>query len=181
MKSHIFAFLFICALTLVVGCGDAANEPTANKGQATTADPNEIIIGSFPQKMLENGEPSHITVQHLLIAFEGSVPGKSVTRTREEAETLAKKLFEEAKSGGDFDLMIEKNTDDSPPGIYHMANFGQQADMNNPIPSRMVFARGNMVGAFGNVGFPLKVGEFGLATYDPEESKYGWHIIKRLQ
>lgn len=38
-----------------------------------------------------------------------------------------------------------------------------------------------MVGAFGNVGFPLKVGEVGLAEYDPTESKYGWHIIKRLK
>jgi parvulin-like peptidyl-prolyl isomerase len=38
-----------------------------------------------------------------------------------------------------------------------------------------------MVPAFGNVGFALKVGEIGIADYDPHTSPFGWHIIKRLK
>lgn len=37
-----------------------------------------------------------------------------------------------------------------------------------------------MVPAFGDVGFPLKVGEIGVSKYDPQNSPSGWHIIKRL-
>ena len=40
--------------------------------------------------------------------------------------------------------------------------------------------RSAMVSAFGDVGFDLKVGELGLATFDTEASPFGWHIIKRL-
>ena len=121
-------------------------------------------------------EPSHITVQHCLIGFKGSVPGKPISRTKEEAKELATKLLEELKAGADFDDIIRKNTDDSPPGIYKMANFGI-----SPNASEQVFARGEMVPAFGNTGFPLQVGEYGLAEFDSKKSPYGWHIVKRVE
>jgi hypothetical protein len=38
-----------------------------------------------------------------------------------------------------------------------------------------------MVRAFGDIGFSLEVGGVGLAVYDSAMSKYGWHIIKRLE
>ena len=121
-------------------------------------------------------EPSHITVQHCLIGFKGSVPGKPISRTKEEAKELATKLLAELKAGADFDDIIRKNTDDSPPGIYKMANFGV-----SPNASEQVFARGEMVPAFGNTGFPLQVGEYGLAEFDSKKSPYGWHFVKRVE
>jgi len=30
------------------------------------------------------------------------------------------------------------------------------------------------------VSFKLSVNEIGMAVFSPENSKYGWHIIKRL-
>ena len=154
----------VCILSLMAGCSESGPK-----------------IGKFTQTMLENGEASHITVQHVLIAFEGSVPGKSIARSQEDAEKLANEIFAKAQAGEDFDKLVKEYTDDSPPGIYHMANFKQKSDMNNRVAANMVFPRTGMVGAFGNVGFPLKVGEVGLANYDTAESKYGWHIIKRLK
>jgi parvulin-like peptidyl-prolyl isomerase len=44
-----------------------------------------------------------------------------------------------------------------------------------------VFARDGMVPAFGDVGFPLAVGEIGMADFNPQTSPYGWHIIKRVE
>jgi parvulin-like peptidyl-prolyl isomerase len=38
-----------------------------------------------------------------------------------------------------------------------------------------------MVQAFGDVGFPLELGGIGMAAFDPVKSKYGWHIIKRVE
>lgn len=121
-------------------------------------------------------EPDYVTVQHILIAFSGTIPGKDITRSVDEARVLAEELFERAKSGEDFDALVKEYTDDSHPGIYKMANFGIAADMAN-----QVYARDRMVAAFGDVGFPLKVGGIGLAPYDPQKSKYGWHVIKRLE
>jgi PPIC-type PPIASE domain len=121
-------------------------------------------------------EPPYITVQHCLIAFKGSLPGKPISRSMDEAKELAEKLLEDLRSGAEFDPIIVEHTDDSPPGIYKMANHGTPGDMSNGI-----YARGGMVPAFGDTGFPLKVGEYGLAAYDAEKSPYGWHIVKRIK
>ena len=126
-------------------------------------------------------EPDNITVQHILVGFLGSVPGKNITRTKKSAEKLANELLAKAKAGEDFDALVKEHTDDSHPGIYHMCNFGLKGDRSSSDPSEHIYPRGNMVGAFGNVGFPLEVGEVGLAAFDPVTSKYGWHIIKRVK
>ncbi len=123
---------------------------------------------------MPNNEPEHIQVQHILIGFSGSVPGKPIRRTQEEARTLAYDLLKQAQAGANFDELVRKHTDDSPPGIYGMSNLGIS-------PAAGEFARNQMVGAFGNVGFVLQVGEYGVADYDPRTSPYGWHIIKRVR
>ena len=102
------------------------------------------------------------------------VPGKNITRTKEEARTLAEDILKRAKAGEDFDALVRENTDDRPPGIYKMSNHGVPAPPGG-------YARGGMVAAFGDVGFPLEVGGIGMAAHDPTKSRYGWHIIKRTE
>ena len=121
-------------------------------------------------------EPKHVTVQHILIAFEGTISKETVTRTQEEAEKLAFEIFERAKIGEDFDSLVKEFTDDQYPGVYRMSNFDAEPDMDQGE-----FSRSKMVKAFGDVSFKLLVNEIGLADYDREDSKYGWHIIKRIQ
>jgi len=138
------------------------------------------VLGCQSKKESEEAakapEPEFIAVQHILIAFEGSVPGKNITRSQQSAAELANKVLAMAKEGKDFDELVKEFTDDSHPGIYKMANFGVPADM-----SQKVYPRDKMVPAFGDVGFPLEVGEVGMAEYDPVKSKYGWHIVKRVE
>jgi hypothetical protein len=121
-------------------------------------------------------EPDHVTVQHILIAFKGSIPKDTVSRTQEEAEKLALEIFERAKRGEDFDQLVKDYSDDQYPGVYKMSNFNIEAEMDQGESSRSA-----MVKAFGDVSFGLAVGEIGLAKYSPDESKYGWHIIKRIR
>jgi len=121
-------------------------------------------------------EPEVITVQHILIGFAGSVPGKGITRSRGEAQQLAEEVLKRAQGGEAFDVLVRENTDDSAPGIYKMANRGVPPD-----PKQKRFARDSMVAAFGDVGFPLEIGEIGMAAYDPRKSPFGWHIIKRIE
>jgi len=126
---------------------------------------------------LAQAEPERVTVQHILIAFKGSLPDDTkVTRSREDAEKLALQVFERAKAGEDFAAMVKMYTNDSYPGIYKMTNKGLTPDR-----AKQEYSRTGMVKAFGDVGFSLEVGGVGLAVYDPATSKYGWHIIKRLE
>ena len=71
---------------------------------------------------------------------------------------------------------MKNYTDDSYPGIYSMSNVNIPPDED-----KGEFSRTRMVKAFGDVSFSLAKGEVGLAEYDPDESKYGWHIIKRIE
>lgn len=121
-------------------------------------------------------EPDRVEVQHILISFKGAIPDDKVTRTRGEAEALAKELFARAKANEDFDALVKEYTDDQHPGIYRISNTGISPDAVNKE-----YSREKMVKAFGDVSFSLKVGEIGIANYDPATSKYGWHIIKRLK
>jgi parvulin-like peptidyl-prolyl isomerase len=141
--------------------------------QKSTDEAVEPEMSAEPEKKVE---PERITVQHILIAFQGTIPVEEVTRTQEEALTLAQEILERARSGEDFDSLVKEFTDDQHPGIYKMSN----TDVP-PKEEEMEYSRTRMVKAFGDVSFSLAVGEIGLAEYDPETSKYGWHIIKRLE
>ena len=118
--------------------------------------------------------PTRIRVQHILIGFAGSIPGKGITRTKEEAKQLAGEILARARGGEDFDALVRQHTDDSPPGIYGMSGTGFP-------PKGDEYARDKMVPAFGDVGFAISPGNVDLAEYDPRTSPYGWHVIKRLK
>ena len=130
---------------------------------------------AFGSAACSSQTPDRITVQHILIAFKGSIPDAKVTRSIPEAKELAFDLYQRAKKGEDFDALVKQYTDDEYPGIYAMSNFGIEPDS-----ARKEYARNKMVKAFGDVGFRLEVNGIGLAQHDPKDSKYGWHIIKRL-
>jgi parvulin-like peptidyl-prolyl isomerase len=57
-----------------------------------------------------------------------------------------------------------------------MTNFGVEPDK-----AKKEYSRSGMVKSFGDVSFGLPANGIGLAVYDPRNSKYGWHIIKRLE
>lgn len=135
-----------------------------------------ILVASIFLFFSCRGEPDHVTVQHILIAFKGSIPKEDVTRTRSEAEKLAHEILERAMKGEDFNALVKEYTDDQYPGIYEMSNIGVSPDQ-----SKSEYSRSRMVKAFGDVSFALSINEIGLAKYDPEASKYGWHIIKRIE
>lgn len=114
-----------------------------------------------------------IEVQHVLIGFAGSVQGKQITRSKEEAGALAQEVLERAKKGEDFTGLVKKYTADSSPGIYRMCDAKE-------VPKGF-YSRYGMVKAFGDVSFSLQPGEFGMTEWSVEGSPFGWHIIKRLR
>ena len=157
----------LLALAAAVACdrGEAPSPP-APPAPASQAPP-------APPETTPPGQPERIAVAHVLVSFKGGVPG--VTRTKEEAEALAKELYDRIRKGEAFEPIRKRFTDDrGGSDEYAMANHGVQ-------PQGAERKRSGMVPAFGDVGFTLKVGEVGMAPYDPQKSPYGWHIIKRTK
>mgnify|MGYP002628564646 CR=1 FL=1 len=78
-----------------------------------------------------HGEAERVKIQHILISFAGT--GTEATRTKEEAEALAKDILAQAQNGADFDALVRSNTDDpgsvasTPPGSYPLLNNRQKA------------------------------------------------------
>lgn len=157
----------LLALVTWVAC-DRGETPAPNTPPAPTG-PSAAPEGPPP------GQPERIAVAHVLVSFKGALPDPEVKRTREEAEALAKELYDRIKGGEDFEPIRMRFSDDRR-GLaeYAMANHGV-------TPQGQERPRQGMVPAFGDVGFTLKVGEVGMAPYDPEKSRYGWHIIKRTK
>lgn len=146
---------------------------TANAAKGgSVSEGTKAAPGTMPVK--PDVEPQHVQLQHILIGFAGSIPGKGITRTKEEAKKLAYEVLERARKGEDYDALVKQYTEDSPPGIYELSGRGV-----TPGPGE--YARDRMVPAFGNVGFTISPGNIGIADYDPQASPYGWHIIKRLK
>lgn len=101
-----------------------------------------------------------IKVAHVLIGWDGSLPGKPIKRTKEEALALAKEIAHEArKSGNDFIGLVWKHSDDNGPGVYDL------------IPSM----RGRYVPQFTAMALSL-----GLGQVDIVPTRFGYHVMKRI-
>jgi hypothetical protein len=180
--------LVALATTLVLFAGCQKKEETVDNSQssstsAQTTTPSTAApdsAGMEAAKRDATAQPplpaGHIEVQHVLIGFVGTIPGKNITRSQEEAKKLAYEILDRAKKGEDFGQLVQKYTDDQYPGIYRLADRGQTADQ-----SAGEFPRDGMVKGFSNTAFSLKVGDVGIADYNKPDSPYGWHIIKRLR
>jgi hypothetical protein len=175
----------VLPLVLTSSCKKNENSAPGAKPAGSTSNPSAAEPAAAPAPppaapaaapKTPEKEPDHITVQHILIGFQGSVRGKPITRTKDEAKQLAEDLLKRAKAGEDFDALVKQHTDDSHPGIYKMAN-------RNVAPDQAAgeYPRAGMVPAFGDVGFPLDAGGIGMAEHHPTKSPFGWHIVKRLE
>lgn len=155
---------------LFVACSSGASpepeETTPPVETTSTADPLSTMrqdIAALESKP-EHQAPT-VKVQHLLVSFKGAPRMTKVERSKEEAEQLSAEIWQKIQAGEDFDPLVKQYTNDSHPGIYSMT----------------VATRSGMVAGFGNVGWRLEVGEFGIAPWHGTKSPFGWHIIKRVE
>jgi peptidyl-prolyl cis-trans isomerase C len=101
----------------------------------------------------------------VLLAFVGAMRGSESGHTMEEARALTSEVLAKARAGEDFNALVIKYSNDQGQGVYTLTQ-----------ESREDYAQ-----SFGDVGFRLKVGEIGVAAYQPSKSPFGWHVIKRLE
>lgn len=126
------AALEALANTPVLGARGEASKPKvpvtikSAKVVAGPAPTGEVIARPMPPLDL-GGQPERITVQHILISFQGT-PVQSATRTKEEAEALAKEVLAKVQAGADFEALLRAHSDDvageRDPGVYRILNTG---------------------------------------------------------
>lgn len=109
------------------------------------------------------GGPATIGARHILIAYKGAQrAAPEVTRTRDEARTLAVQVAADARKGKDWVELWKQYSNE--PGGGEGGNLG-------------TFGRGQMVPAFEHAAFDLGVGEIS----DVVETPFGFHVIERLK
>jgi NIMA-interacting peptidyl-prolyl cis-trans isomerase 1 len=132
---------------------------SAEKGKAGSASKAKNQPPGHPQV----GDPGEqLAGSHILIAYKGAMRARpNVTRSKEEALAVAKKLAEQAKKEPDgFAELAKKNSDG--PSAARGGDLG-------------MWRKGQMVPAFDQAIVKLKQGE----VSEPVETPFGYHVMKR--
>jgi NIMA-interacting peptidyl-prolyl cis-trans isomerase 1 len=108
--------------------------------------------------------PTQVGARHILVSFRGAQSAQpTVTRSREEARSLAAQIAAMARDGAhDWVALHAEHSDE--PGSPEGGDLG-------------LFGRGEMVPAFERAAFALEVD----AISDPVESPFGFHVIQRTR
>ncbi|HLL23228.1 MAG TPA: peptidylprolyl isomerase [Kofleriaceae bacterium] len=122
--------------------------------------PDPLESADILSRPAPEGKPE-VFVQHVLLAWKGTMRAKPDARSKEEADKLATEILAKVKAGGDMAALMKQYSED--PG---------SKDSGRAYP---VTPGGGMVAPFENLSLRLKEGEAGLVKTD-----FGWHVIKRV-
>ncbi len=117
-----------------------------------------------------------ITVTHVLIAFKGPMTErmaalKNVTRSKADAQRLAKSLLTEVQGGRSFDDLVEKFTEDRDQDGKANTNNAKPGSYTWPTPQIPA-----MDPAFEKASRETPVGKM---APEPVETVFGYHLIRR--
>lgn len=159
----------LTALTalLVSACGALATSPAWVGGGLEEIAPTraaEAEQKAEREREIIARQPKEVGARHILVmhARSKSKP-ESVTRTREQARARAEEALRKIRGGTAFEEIVKQYSDE--PGSAE-----RSGDLG-------MFERGQMVKAFADAAFALKVGEVSEIV----ETPFGFHIIKRTE
>lgn len=108
-------------------------------------------------------DENYFCAKHILFSYTDLEEGVEKPASEvAKLEDLAKKVLKEAKSGADFDRLVDEYSEDPSKVMY---------------PNGIPFTTGMMVKEFEEAVKALKIGEIS----DIVETEYGYHIIQRVE
>ena len=135
-------------------------------------------------RVRQPGEPRRVLIDRILITFRGNSFDIPARRTLDEARRLARRTYERAKAGEDFDELREGFSDDRAKGggkalgPYVLLNYDVEQDptmMHRARMQRMAMGR-----RLGDTAFQMQAGEIALIEYDEVGYPAGFEIIRCL-
>ena len=153
-------------LAALAACGPGSpGGPTINNRM--NAEPEEEAPAMQSNDILARDARANRTkVKHILISWKGrqgeGEDARAKTRSRAEADTLAQQLLGRCRAGESFDQM--------------MAEFSEDPGSADDGTAYEVAPDAGLVFEFKRLGLRLDVDECGVVL-----SKFGWHIMKRVE
>lgn len=145
-----------------VGTSVTVGDPPATMGTKTT--PEGTAAGAPSAAPAPAVLPKKISARHVLVQYMGSERAPSaVVRTKEQALMVAKEVLRRAKAGEDIARLAAEYSDEPGAG-------GRGGSLGR-------FGKGQMVPAFEEAAFRLKVNE----VSDLVETPFGYHVIQRTE
>ena len=161
------SLLAAASLAVASGCGALASSPSwVGGGLAVQAPIREAAEEQRDREAreAEARQPQEVGAKHVLVMHVDSQrKPEGITRTRDEARARAQECLAKVKSGVDFDAVVAECSDE--PGAKERGG-----DLG-------VFRKNQMVRAFGDAAFGLRVG----GVSEIVETPFGFHIIKRTE
>jgi hypothetical protein len=144
-------------------CGGGAPSPAAPGASANS--PAAACFAIAGAKRQRNpGEPSKISVRHVLVQYTGSKNSRPpVSRSREEACLRALQARDELRGGADFVEVVKKYSDE--PGAASRSGSLGTIERKDAAPP------------FADAAFELHPKEFS----DVVETDFGFHVIMRME
>lgn len=151
-----FDTIFKAKKDLPVGAADSILGLTGSEVYGPYRDGDYFKIS----RVMDTKPNGSVKASHILFAYEGATRANpEISRTKEEAEEAAKKIFADAKKdGADFTLLARDNSD------------GPSAPRGGDLG---YFQEGVMADEFNDFCFGNEVGAIGLV-----ETEFGFHVIK---
>lgn len=123
-----------------------------------------VVVRREPEAEARPAGPVEVGARHILISYRGArQAAPDVTRTREQAESIALQIAHSARDAANDWNRLHAEYSDEP-------NSPEGGDLG-------VFGRGQMVPSFERAAFALEVDE----VSNPVESPFGFHVIQRTE
>ena len=170
-----------CLCLALIGCKGTKSAAPKEKAPAPAAKKPEATEPAKVQKeepkpaarnddiMAREPVTKVAVVKHILIGwkelapnYRGPVDPRALKRTKAEADKEARKLLGDVRDGLDMDTLMREYSED--------AGSAKSGGTYTATPDA------SLVPPFKNLSLRLEVGEAEMV-----QSKYGWHVIKRVQ
>jgi peptidyl-prolyl cis-trans isomerase NIMA-interacting 1 len=159
--------LLVTSLAAPAGCASLATSPDwTGGGLATLAPARAAEVEAAEERDRERiaRQPKEVGARHILVMHTKSREHpETIKRSRDEALKRTQECLVRVRAGEDWAKLVAEYSDE--PGA---------ADRQGELG---VFGRGQMVKAFSDAAFDLRVGQISEVV----ETPYGFHIIQRTQ
>jgi len=160
---HTVVILFL-GTAVILSLGAGLTRPAAAQI------PGGAIIDSLIT--VPGAPPERVTIDYILLAFDGSINGRQIGRTRLEADSLARVLLNVARSGADFDSLKKADSDEPRLKPLTLVNKGLR-------PAAGERTRKMVEIAVGDMAFGMSPGDIGLVVPNNTTCRYGYYVVRR--